>query len=245
MPSQYGDIGSQGSFFPQTPASTRAPGLTPATGPISTNGPSTPELPGSSDGQPRLTPRPRSTPAVTAADPLVFRVALGRSNDGSQFGMFLQVFADGTVVDSDGVHRLGSSDIRPLYEVIQSGELARLRGHCGTPSTDYVEHVGVVVFERRLGRLQAHSFSYGGNPQGCESGIRRLHSALENIQAKLSRQPAAGASTPLPATPTGVPGMGAGRGPIPEQSTAGAPPLPDPGAGVRGNVIPLSPLTPR
>ena len=117
-------------------------------------------------------------------------MALGRSNDGSQFGMFLQVFADGTVIDSEGVHRLRSSDLRPLVEAIQNGELARLRGHCGTPSNDFIEYVHIVVFERRMGRLQAHSFSYAGNPQGCDDAIRHLHAALENIQAKLSRQPA-------------------------------------------------------
>ena len=149
------------------------------------------------------------TSAVTSADPLVTRMALGRSNDGSQFGMFLQVFADGTVIDSDGVHRLGSAEIRPLYEAIQNGEITRLRGHCGTPSNDFTEYVHVIVFERRMGRLQAHSFSYGGNPQGCESGLRNLHAALENIQAKLSRQPAA-AGTPVGTSTTPVPVPGAG-----------------------------------
>jgi hypothetical protein len=245
MPSQFGDIGPGGSF-PPPGSSTRAPGPTPSSNPISPEGPTTPELPGSANGQSRLTPRPRSTSAVTTADPLVVRAALGRSNDGSQFGMFLQVFADGTVFDSDGVHRLGSGEIRPLYEVIQSGELARLRGHCGTPSTDYVEHVQVVVFERRMGRMLAHSFSYGGNPQGCDNGIRRLHAALENIQAKLSRQPTAGSSTALPAAATsGAAGLATGRGPVPERGTADIPPLPDPGASAPRNVIPLSPLTPR
>ena len=29
----------------------------------------------------------------------------------------------------------------------------------------------------RLGRLQAHSFSYSGNPQGCDHVIRHLHTA--------------------------------------------------------------------
>ena len=46
-----------------------------------------------------------------------------------------------------------------------------------------------------MGRLQAHSFSYSGNPQGCDNAIRHLHTALENVQAKLSRQPAATAAT--------------------------------------------------
>ena len=122
-------------------------------------------------------------------------MALGRSNDGSQFGMFLQVFADGTVIDSEGVHRLSASELRPLVEATQNGELSRVRGHCGTPSNDFIEYVHIVIFERRMGRLQAHSFSYAGNPQGCDNGIRYLHTALENLQAKLSRQPAATAAT--------------------------------------------------
>jgi hypothetical protein len=35
----------------------------------------------------------------------------------------------------------------------------------------------------------AHSFSYSGNPQGCDHAIRHLHTALENLQARLTRQP--------------------------------------------------------
>ena len=54
--------------------------------------------------QPRSTPGLASAARSPTADPLLTRMALGRSNDGSQFGMFLQVFADGTVIDSEGVH---------------------------------------------------------------------------------------------------------------------------------------------
>ena len=39
-----------------------------------------------------------------------------------------------------------------------------------------------------MGRLQAHSFSYSGNPQGCDHAVRHLHTVLEAVQAKLSRQ---------------------------------------------------------
>src|SRR5262249_27929028 len=59
----------------------------------------------------RLIPQPRVSRAVTEADPLVTRVVLGRSDDGKQFGMFLQVFADGTVIDSEGEHHLGREGI--------------------------------------------------------------------------------------------------------------------------------------
>ena len=243
--SGYGAIGSGGTFVPPA-APNRGPSPTPASGPISPAGPSTPELPGSSTAAMHVTPRTRATSAVTSADPLATRMALGRSNDGSQFGMFLQVFADGTVIDSEGVHQLGSAEIRPLYEAIQSGELTRLRGHCGTPSNDFTEYVHLIVFERRLGRLQAHSFSYGGNPQGCESGLRALHAALENIQAKLSRQPAA---TSAPAGASVNPASGPAQGPLPVATgSAAGPPLADPGAGpgaLNGAVIPLTPLPPR
>ena len=79
-------------------------------------------------------------------------IRAGRSNDGSQFGMFLQVFADGTVVDSEGVHHLRAADLRSIVDSVQSGELYRVRGHCGAPSTDFIEYVHVVIYERRLGR---------------------------------------------------------------------------------------------
>ena len=193
--SAFGDIGNGGSFFPPGSAASRTPNPAPAGGPISSEGPSTPDLSGTQDGQPRLSPRPRVSSAVTTADPLLTRMALGRSNDGSQFGMLLQVFTDGTVIDSEGVHRLSASELRPLVEATQNSELARVRGHCGTPSNDFIEYVHIVIFERRMGRLQAHSFSYAGNAQGCDNGIRYLHTALENLQAKLSRQPAATAAT--------------------------------------------------
>ena len=122
--SAFGDIGKGGSFFPPGGATSRTPNPTPAGGPVSSEGPSTPDLSGTQDGQPRLSPRPRVSSAVTTADPLLTRMALGRSNDGSQFGMLLQVFADGTVIDSEGVHRLSDSDLRPLVEATQNSELA-------------------------------------------------------------------------------------------------------------------------
>jgi hypothetical protein len=205
----------------------------------------------------RLAPRPRVGPAVTTADPVLTRFALGRSNDGTQFGMFLQVFADGTVIDSEGVHRLRGVDLRPIVEVVQSGDLYRIRGHCGAPSTDFIEYVHVVIYERRLGRLNAHAFSYSGNPQGCDQSIRHLHTVLENLQAKLSRQAGAtnagvriGAATgPVPVGPSPMPApegsnlVPSGAAP-PFGTQRGAQPTapavnPDPSA-----VIPLTPIDP-
>jgi hypothetical protein len=188
-------------------------------------------------------------------------MALGRSNDGSQFGMFLQVFADGTAIDSDGVHRLSAADLRPIAEVIQGGELTRVRGHCSSPSADFVEYVQIVVFERRMGRLQAHSLSYSGSPQGCDPTIRHLHTVIETVQAKLSRQPMAagssgtevagpnpthGASPPISMPPVAFGGTGGASGigirripPLPDPTVVNPPPS------GRGAVIPLSPIEPR
>ena len=271
--SAFGDIGTGGSFFPSASAASRAPNPTPTGGPISSDGPSTPDLSGSQASQPRLSPRPRVSNAVTTADPLLTRMALGRSNDGSQFGMLLQVFSDGTVIDSEGVHRLSASDLRPLVEATQNSELSRVRGHCGTPSNDFIEYVHIVVFERRMGRLQAHSFSYAGNPQGCDNGIRYLHTALENVQAKLSHQPAATAATgtigsapmfaPVPPAMSARPATRLNstsgsitrpfNGPtmaVPLPDPSAVPPLPDTSSGTgsgssNGSVIPLTPVGPR
>ena len=153
--------------------------------------------------------------AATEADPLITRVSLGRSDDGTQFGMFLQVFADGTVLDSEGTHHVDSQALKPLIEAIQSSDLTRLNGHCGAPATDFIEQVHMVVYERNLGRLRATSFSYSGNPQGCDHAVRHLHATLEALQAKISRHgssattsqpvtaPASGPAAPLPLGGTG------------------------------------------
>jgi hypothetical protein len=190
----------------------------------------------------RVSPRPRTSPAVTNADPLLTRLALGRSSDGTQFGMFLQVFTDGTVIDSEGVHRLRSADLKPIMDVVQSGELYRARGHCGAPATDFIEYVNVVVYERRLGRLAAHSFSYSGNPQGCDNAIRQLHTTLENLQVKLSRH-AGGSATaagttgnPRPLAPVTGPGS------TPALDHQPAPPAVNPDQPPAGSVIPLTPV---
>jgi hypothetical protein len=159
-----------------------------------------------------LTPRSRTSLAITSADPVLTRFALGRSNDGTTFGMFLQIFADGTVVDSEGVHHVRPTDLKPILDTIQGGELYRLRGHCGAPSTDFIDYIHILIYERRFGRLAAHSFSYSGNPQGCDHSLRHLHTTLENLQAKLSRpavmeSQGAGAMVPL-GTPSAAPAVG-------------------------------------
>jgi hypothetical protein len=185
------------------------------------------------------------------------RFALGHSSDGNQFGMFLQIFADGTVIDSEGVHHLRAADLKPVFDLVQSGDLFRARGHCGSPATDFVDYVNVVVYERRFGRLSANSFSYSGNPQGCEHAIHHLHTILENLQLKLSRHtggshtPVGAASSPVPLSSESVPaplapnpGAGnpaGGLNPVPNHQPG--PPAVNPGEAVpSGGVIPLTPI---
>jgi hypothetical protein len=182
---------------------------------------STPAISGST-ATPRIIPRPRVSRPLTESDPIVTRITLNRSDDGHQFGMFLQVFADGTVIDSEGVHHVGRETLRPIIEALQAGDLYRSRGHCGAPATDFVESVHVIVYERVLGRLRASAFSYSGNPQGCDNAIHQLHAALDNLQSKVTR------SLPMPAGST--------------DGTATAPALPAPATPPAGSqtVIPLT-----
>lgn len=153
-----------------------------------------PDASADSGSLPKLTPKSRVNRPITNAEPVLTRFALGRSNDGSQFGMFLEIFADGTVLDSEGVHHVRPADLKPVMEAIQGSDFSRIRGHSGAPPTDFIDHVQIIVFDRRLGRLTAHPFSYSGNPQGVDHAVRHLHTALEGLQLKLSRtdQPVAG-----------------------------------------------------
>ena len=157
---------------------------------------------------------------------MVTRITLGRSDDGNQFGMFLQVFADGTVIDSEGVHALGREAIRGVIDVVQSGELLRLRGHCGGPPTDFVEQVQMIVYERSFGRLRASSFSFSGNTQGCDQTVRHLQTVLDALQTRLGRPagPDAPASRPV---------------------TGGLAPIPPPVAAPASGIPLVAPATPR
>lgn len=175
--------------------------------PAASTPPSTPAL--SDHGPvPRITPQPRVSRPPTEADPLVSRVAIGRSDNGGQFGMFLQVFADGTVLDSEGVHRVGADAMKPIQEALQGGDLYRLKGHCGAPSTDFIEQAHVVVYERSYGKLRAVAFSYSGNPQGCDPSVRRLHAALDALQARLGSASATTSVATAPASPAPAPSGG-------------------------------------
>jgi hypothetical protein len=142
---------------------------------------------------PRLVPQPRVSRPLTQADPILTRVALGRSDNGKPFGMFLQVFADGTVIDTEGVHHLGPDGLRPLLQALQAGDFSRPRGHCGGPATDFVEQVQLIVYDRALGRLRATPFSHSGSLQGCDPALQKLQAAIESIQAQLG--------APIPSAP--------------------------------------------
>jgi hypothetical protein len=159
---------------------------------------STPIGPGSNGATgPRILPQPRNSKSITDSDPLASRIALGRSDNGTQFAMFLQVYADGTVIDGEGVHHVGREALKPILDAIQAGDILKVKGHCGGPATDYMERVQVVVYERSMGRLRANAFSYSGNPQGCDHSIRHLSTALDAIQAKISGPAQTVGATPL------------------------------------------------
>ncbi len=167
-------------------------GAPPPSPPTTTTG----SAPAPATGGARLVPQPRVSRPATESDPLLTRVAIGRSDNGSQFGMFLQVYADGTVLDGEGTHRVGREALRPLVEAIQATDAYRQKGHCGGAPTDFTEQVHVVVYDRVLGRLRANAFSYSGNTQGCDPGIKTLQTAIEAFQNKLS------GATPAPNAPS-------------------------------------------
>ncbi len=178
---------------------------------------------------PRITPKPRVNKAATEADPLVSRVSIGRADGGSQFGMFTQVFADGTVIDSEGVHKVGPEVLKPVVEAVTSGDFAKIKGHCGGSAGDTFENFHVVTYERAYGRLRANAFSYSGNPQGCDHSVYHLHKVLDELQMKMSAPGASTAAT----TPTVVnpPAPAISTAPVPMAGSGGLPMpgLPDPG----------------
>ena len=165
---------------------------------------------------PRITPKPRVNKPATEADPLVSRIALGRADGGSQFGIFTQVFADGTVIDGEGVHKVSPDLLKPIVEAVSSGDFGRIKGHCGGPAGDTYENFHVVTYERAYGRLRANAFSYSGNPQGCDHAVHHLHKALDELQMKMTT---GGSTTASALTPTVVAPASAAAAPV--SATAG------------------------
>lgn len=219
----------------------------------------TPRLPSTAPA-PRLVPQPRTTRPMFEAEPLLTRVGVARSDNGAQFALFLHVFADGTVVDAEGVHRVPPDLVRAVSRAIYDGDLLRRRGHCGAPSTDYVEQFHVTTFERSGRNLKANTFSYTSNPQGCDPSVGRLHQAVEAIVLKLAGSgatpgavtPAQPASAPVPAPAPALPTLGAPVTPNlpvtpmptePTPPTNDVPPLlPPVSAAPSATSIPLTPV---
>ena len=146
----------------------------------------------------RLVPQPRTSRAATESDPLVTRVSIGRSDDGKPFCMFIEVFADGTILDSEGVHHVGTDHLKPIAQLLQAGDLAKLKGHCGGPAADFIEQVHVIAYDRYHGRLRATPFSYSGNPQGCDPSVKKLNDAIDALQTKLVGQPVTRSAGTIP-----------------------------------------------
>jgi hypothetical protein len=155
----------------------------------------------------RLVPQPRVSRPVTEAPPLLTRIQLGRSDDGHMFGMFLQIHADGTVIDTEGVHKVGADVMRPLVEALRAADVGRIKGHCGGPPVDFVQQVLITVYDPNRGRLQANSFSFSGNPTGCDPAIGKIQAAIDAVQTKIS--PAVPAAAAAPLTPIGPTGSAA------------------------------------
>ena len=196
--------------------------------------PTTSSGPGSLTPTPRITPKPRVNKAITEADPLVSRIAVGKADGGSQFGMFLQVFADGTVIDGSGVHKISPEVLKPVVEAVTTGDFGKIKGHCGGPAGDTFENIHVVTYERAYGRLRANAFSYSGNPQGCDHAVHHLHKILEDLQMKLDNPGAATTSTTTPTVvspPMTAPVVGSSPAlaPMSSASPLAMPGLPDPG----------------
>lgn len=197
----------------------------------SSTGPSTPASVAAGN-VPTIRPQPRDSRAATSAEPLLSRVVLGRTDDGNRFGIFLQVYADGTVIDGEGIHKASPEAMRALVQALQDPELARVEGHCGGPPTDFVEQVYAVIYRRKLGGLIATNFSYSGNTAGCSQAVRNLHEATELFVTRLTSPGAAGAgAAPVAAEPAAIP-LTAGPAEVSDLSTGdlNLPPSPPPAA---------------
>jgi hypothetical protein len=126
--------------------------------------------------------------------------------------MFMHLYADGTLVDTEGVHRVSQDALEPVLKALRMGELYRQKGHCGGPPTDFIEQIHMVVYDRNLGKLRATAFTYSGNTHGCDPSIKHLHAALDNLQARLVGQPspavASGPAAAAPAVSSNAPVLG-------------------------------------
>lgn len=125
-------------------------------------------------------------PPPANADPLVSRFAVGRATDGSTFGVFLHLYADGTVMDSSGLHHSDPGQLEILRGVLEDLPLDELDHHYPGAAAGDLEVIQMIVYQRSKGRIRAVSFSYSGDPGDAPPAIRRLHSALESFQMHLA-----------------------------------------------------------
>lgn len=184
---------------------------------------------------PRIRPQPKSSRPITEADPLLTLTSILKSDNGQRFAMFMQVYADGTIVDGEGVHHVARTALQPLVDALRGSDAMKQHGHCGGPPTDYLEQTHLIVYERGMGRLRANAFSYSGNTDGCDHSLKHVRDAIDALQRQISGQgPAASAHSPVPSTDPTVPGLA----PLSPAAPSPMPPVPLDGA----RSIPLDPL---
>ncbi len=193
---------------------------------------SQPMSPGSG---PRIRPQPKSSRPITDADPLLTLTSILKSDNGQRFAMFMQVYADGTIVDGEGVHHVARTALQPLVDALRGSEAMKQHGHCGGPPTDYLEQTHVIVYERGMGRLRANAFSYSGNTEGCDHSLKHVRDAIDALQRQISGQGSAASAHPAaPSTDPSLPGLA----PLSPAAPSPMPPVPLDGA----RSIPLDPL---
>ena len=173
-------------------------------------------------GQRRRTTRDRaSAPDDEAGDRVrpAGHAGLDRPvDDGKPFCMFIEVFADGTVLDSEGVHRVGagqppadrpgaSSRASWLSSRVTAAVRRRISSSRCRSST----------YDRYRGRLRATPFAFSGNPQGCDPAVKQLNDAIDAIQTKLAGPPVSAptGSTGAATQPSPVPALGQPARPLP------------------------------
>jgi hypothetical protein len=160
-------------------------------------------------GRPHSVPAAALVPPPANGDPLVTRFAVGRATDGSTFGLFMHIYADGTVMDSSGLHNADPTKLEALRDVLSTLPLNALELHYPGPAAGDLEVIQVVVYQRSKGKIRAVPFSYSGDPSEAPPEIRRLHAALESFQMQFAGEgfehSPAPALTPTPGLAPGLP----------------------------------------
>jgi hypothetical protein len=140
------------------------------------------------------------------ADPLLSRFAIGRASDGQTFGLFMHIFADGTVMDSNGLHHSDPAAFERLKDTLRETPLEQLERHTEGTASDYLEVVYLVAYQRAGTKLRAVPLSHAGNTSTAPPSLQRLHAALEAFQAHIS--------SPVPGTPAAAMSAPVGTGSV-------------------------------